>query len=269
MYACFLLSGILAAGTCNFLYHVEAWAHVGCYEFYPAIRAYSLEGLLPSLAISHLEFCNFVVILDLLLLDSFILAPLRLPCSCWKDCHFPLRPLPLCGRIEEDLHGSITWWHPCWGHWNLLFIGWQFLVSTLAAVFEEELDKTVHWPKYFGSKGVVGSNSIFFRWCCVFLQYLPQILWAGLLGCSCCYRRSLMHAQMRGADRRWSGNLGGQWPWSLPMILLPPCSSWDFLQLRRIFRWGGSGSCFCLLWLLSFHWTRWGRKVLELTCGFL
>ncbi len=34
------------------------------------------------------------------------------------------------------------------------------LVGTLAAVFEEELDKTVHRPKFSG-KGVVGSNSIF------------------------------------------------------------------------------------------------------------
>jgi hypothetical protein len=35
------------------------------------------------------------------------------------------------------------------------------LVGTLAAVFEEEVDKTVHRPKYFGGKGVVGGNSIF------------------------------------------------------------------------------------------------------------
>ncbi len=35
------------------------------------------------------------------------------------------------------------------------------LVGTLAAVFEEELDKTVHQPNYFSGKGVVGDDSIF------------------------------------------------------------------------------------------------------------
>jgi hypothetical protein len=35
------------------------------------------------------------------------------------------------------------------------------LVGTLAAVFEEELDKTVHRLKYFSGKGIVGGNSFF------------------------------------------------------------------------------------------------------------
>ncbi len=35
------------------------------------------------------------------------------------------------------------------------------LVDTLAAVFEEELDKIVNQPEYFGGKGAIGGNYIF------------------------------------------------------------------------------------------------------------
>ncbi len=56
---------VLASLAPAFSFHVDAWAHVGSHEFYPAIRAFFLEGLLPSLAVGHLEFCNLVVVLDL------------------------------------------------------------------------------------------------------------------------------------------------------------------------------------------------------------
>ncbi len=58
---------VLASLAPAFSFRVEAWAHVGLgsHEFYPAIRAFSLEGFLPSLTVGHLEFHNLVVVHDL------------------------------------------------------------------------------------------------------------------------------------------------------------------------------------------------------------
>jgi hypothetical protein len=98
-----------------FSFHVEARVHVGSHEFYPAIRAFSLEGLLPSLTVSHLEFRNLGVIFDLLLLDSFFLVPLRLPLPLLllvllmlEGLSFSSASSSFCRRIEGDLRGSRT-----------------------------------------------------------------------------------------------------------------------------------------------------------------
>jgi hypothetical protein len=56
---------VLASLAPAFSFCVEAQAHIGSHEFYPAIRAFFLEGLLLSLPVGHLEFRNLVVILDL------------------------------------------------------------------------------------------------------------------------------------------------------------------------------------------------------------
>ncbi len=56
---------VLASLAPAFSFCVEAQAHVGSHEFYPAIRTFSLQGLLPSLAVGHLESHDLVVVLDL------------------------------------------------------------------------------------------------------------------------------------------------------------------------------------------------------------
>ena len=57
---------VLASLAPAFSFCVEAWAHVDSCEFYPAIRAFSLEGFFPSLAVSHVEFRDLVVVHNLL-----------------------------------------------------------------------------------------------------------------------------------------------------------------------------------------------------------
>ncbi len=152
---------------------VVARAHERSAKFDAFVRAFALEGLLPSFALFHFEFRKLVQVNKLvaLLLSASLFSIFALAFFSLLSL---LPPIPLVGvvflALQFDGHVKGRWEHDAeLGKENIHMkvvkvdhpLVHIFSIRALVAVFEEELDLFIYSPKNFSCETVVSGNSIF------------------------------------------------------------------------------------------------------------